>query len=183
MSKIKYNAKQVGSVFNANPSHSSVFITSDGNVFYQHSKNAVLNHCRLLKAEYEVLTRAEFEKENSTDKKSKDKNSATTSTATTDGLTDDNWKTGKFQQIIAFAQSKGLAPTTKPTQGTTKLILEVEALIAASVAAKESDWKEGTFEEILAFATEKGLNPKTESSQGIPALIEEVEGLLTKTAE
>ena len=139
MGKINYNADQVKSVFENNPTEDSIIITSDGNVFLPKHKSYAKNHCNEFKQEFEELTRAQFEAE-STGGKSK------TSKEPASGLT--AWQEGKFGEIVEFAKSKGLEAKTTKTQGTKKLIIEVETFLATlppvekvedSAASKEGE--------------------------------------------
>lgn len=120
MSKITYNADQVQSVFDANPSEDSIIVTSCGNVFHVFHEGFAKNHCREAKSEYEILTREQFNVAKTGGKLKK--------TATTDlNITD--WKELKFKEIVQFAKSKGLEAKTKVNKGTVALIEEVEAYL------------------------------------------------------
>lgn len=128
MSKIKYNADQVKSVFDANPSENSIIITSCGNVFLAKHKHYAESHCREAKSELSELTREQFNAEN------KGGSSKTLSIAAPSAT---DWKAGKFAEIIEFARSKGFEATTKQNKGTKALIAEVEAHLATLEPAKD----------------------------------------------
>lgn len=121
MSKVTYNADQVQSVFDANPSEDSIIVTSCGNVFHTRHELFAKNHCREAKSEYEILTREQF---NSAKKGGKSKTNETPDLISTD------WKELKFKEIVEFAKSQGFEPTTTTNKGKPALIEEVEAFIA-----------------------------------------------------
>jgi len=128
MSKVKYNADQVKSVFDANPSENSIIITSCGNVFLAKHKHYAESHCREAKSELSELTREQFNAEN---KGGSSKAPSIAAPSATD------WKAGKFAEIIEFARSKGFEATTKQNKGTKALIAEVEAHLATLEPAKD----------------------------------------------
>jgi len=134
MSKIKYNADQVKSVFDANPSENSIIITSDGNVFFVKHKHYAKTHCTEFKAEFQELTREQFNNENKGGKSTTPGSAAPSST---------DWKEGKFKDIIEFAKSKGLEATTKSNKGTKALIEEVEAYLVTLESADKKPKDEG----------------------------------------
>lgn len=112
MSKIKYPVAVVASVFEVNPTADKVLVTSDGNVYLADSGGTSYcqNHCRSEKQTFEELTRAQFEKGQ-------------------DLGQDEDWTHGKFSEIFAFAESKGMTPVTKTNQGKKVLIEEVNAFL------------------------------------------------------
>lgn len=142
MSKVKYDADQVQSVFDANPSIASLIITSCGNVFLKKHEHFAKSHCREAKTEYAELTREQFNNEN---KGGKSKASNTTAPTQTD------WKLGKFKEIVEFATGLGLEVKTKPNQGVKVLIPEVEELLAE---------KAKTEEEAVKAKSEKDADPE-----------------------
>ncbi|MCX8482121.1 MAG: hypothetical protein ORN50_00970 [Crocinitomicaceae bacterium] len=137
MSKVKYDADQVQSVFDANPSITSLIITSCGNVFLKKHESYAKSHCREAKTEYAELTREQFNSENK-DGKSK--------ASTLAAPTQTDWKLGKFKEIVEFAKENGLNVQTKPNQGVKVLVPEVEALLAE---------KAKTLEEAIKAQSEK----------------------------
>lgn len=112
MSKFIFNKEQVASVFEAHPEENTLIIASDGNIFLPRNASFARNHCLTFKLDLAELTREEFAT------KKADKVVDTT-----------DWKAGKFMEIVAFAESKGLKAKTKTNKGTPALIHEVEAYL------------------------------------------------------
>jgi hypothetical protein len=132
MSTINNSIKEV---FQKNPKVSEVYVTSDDNIFHgEAGLRFCKNHCKSAGVKYNTITREQSNEiaESTTAPTGTDTNTAgsevTPGTTTTPAPVAD-WKTLKFGEIVEFAAAKGLVVKTKKTDGTKKLIEEVEAFL------------------------------------------------------
>ncbi len=130
MGKVKYDSNRVIAVF-SDKTVKSVFVTTDGNIFRNKNKSFCLAHCREFKQTYEEITREQFE-QSLKGAKGSVKNDADKTTGQHSSTPSKDWKDGKWDEIIAFAKSKGLDAKTLKNKGKVALIAEVEAFLNES---------------------------------------------------
>jgi hypothetical protein len=154
-------------VFQKNPKVSEVYVTSDDNIFHgEAGLRFCKNHCKSAGVKYNTITR-EQANEIAESTTAPTGSEATPGTTTTPAPVAD-WKTLKFGQIVEFAAEKGLVAKTKKTDGTKKLIEEVEAYLQlrattpADVPATPGTEEEGT------ESAGKGTEGEGEDSQYTP---------------
>lgn len=152
MSKIKLDREKIESVFKHHSNAEAVYVTSDGNIFLKsnHGRNFCVDHCKRIQGSFAALTREEFEKgieelemtpvrqtasngEPKADKKANASNDKDAEKASKEAerlaKVAADWKLGKWDELLAFAKSKGLDAQTKKTQGKDTLIEEIESYI------------------------------------------------------
>ena len=162
MSKIKYDAEQVGSVFKTYPDVEQVLITSDGNVFLPSDEGYCKNHCLHLvpPATFELLSKVDFEKGTPATVSPAKASTAASAPADVD------WKILKPGKMLEWAVAQGLAPTTKANKGAAAVIAEVETLLAAKAAAEKESATDMEGEENTDNLEEGNGDPAGDPSEG-----------------
>lgn len=136
MAKINIDREHIKPIFDHYSKEDSILVTSDGNTFLNNpaGKNYCRDHCKRTNATFAVLTRSEFEAGAASAKVKKSSSKTGEESAKGASAEDnksDDWRTKKWDDMVAFATENGLTPETKMNQGKEALITEIEAFLAA----------------------------------------------------